>query len=87
MLNLAKYPLKTHPKIVKIGKSEVISVQKEDHYREKKPYFKSFPSCSSISTISNKQIKYSKKIIKPTYKEIQLHKDFLKNELKKNFFN
>jgi len=32
-------------------------------------------------------IKYSEKIIKPTYEEIQLHKNFLKNELKKNFFN
>ena len=34
-----------------------------------------------------KFIKYSKKIIQPTSKEIQLHKNFLKNELKKNFFN
>ena len=31
--------------------------------------------------------KYSKKIIKPTSEEIQSHKNFLKNELKKNFFN
>ena len=34
-----------------------------------------------------KFIKYSKKIVKPTSEEIQLHKNFLKNELKKNFFN
>ena len=34
-----------------------------------------------------KFIKYSKKIIKPTSEEIQSHKNFLKNELKKNFFN
>ena len=33
-----------------------------------------------------KFIKYSKKVIKPTSNEIQLHKNFLKNELKKNFF-
>ena len=32
-------------------------------------------------------IKYSKKIVKPTTKEINLHKDFLKKELKKNYFN
>ena len=32
-------------------------------------------------------IKHSKKIIKPTSEEIKLHKNFLKNELKKNFFN
>jgi len=34
-----------------------------------------------------KFIKYSKKVIKPTSEEIQSHKNFLKNELKKNFFN
>ena len=34
-----------------------------------------------------KFIKYSKKIVKPTSEEIQSHKNFLKNELKKNFFN
>ena len=34
-----------------------------------------------------KFIKYSKKIIQPTSEEIQLHKKFLKNELKKSFFN
>ena len=34
-----------------------------------------------------KLTKYSKTIIKPTSEEIQLHKNFLKNELKKNFFN
>jgi len=32
-------------------------------------------------------IKYSKKIVKPTAEEIKLHKDFLKKELKKNYFN
>ena len=31
--------------------------------------------------------KYSKKIIKPTSEEIRLHKNFLTNNLKKNFFN
>ena len=30
---------------------------------------------------------YFKKVIKPTETEIKLHKDFLKNNLKKNFFN
>ena len=29
----------------------------------------------------------TKKIIKPTEEEIQLHKLFLKSKLKKNFFN
>jgi len=35
----------------------------------------------------DKFTKYSKKIVKLTTEEIQLHKNFLKNELKKNFFN
>ena len=30
---------------------------------------------------------YSKKIIKPTKEELELHKLFLKSKLKKNFFN
>ena len=34
-----------------------------------------------------KFIKYSKKIVKPTSEEMQLHKNFLRDELKKNFFN
>ena len=34
-----------------------------------------------------KFIKYSKKITQPTFEEIQSHDKFLKNELKKNFFN
>ena len=34
----------------------------------------------------DKFTKYSKKIVKLTSEEIQLHKNFLKNELKKNFF-
>ena len=35
---------------------------------------------------NTKFTKYSKKIIQPTSEEIQLHKNFLKNEQKKNFF-
>ena len=32
-------------------------------------------------------IKYSKKVIKPTDEEIKLHKDYLKKQIKKNYFN
>ena len=32
-------------------------------------------------------IKYSKKVINPTTEEISLHKEFLKKEIKKNYFN
>tara|TARA_B100001540_G_scaffold252668_1_gene229111 strand:- start:666 stop:1337 length:672 start_codon:yes stop_codon:yes gene_type:complete len=35
----------------------------------------------------NSKINYSKKIIKPSDKELALHKEFLKNSLKKNYFN
>ena len=38
---------------------------------------------SSFKTINN----YSKKIVKLSDKELSLHKEFLKNQLKKNYFN
>ena len=38
---------------------------------------------SNFKTINN----YSKKIVKPSDKELSLHKEFLKNQLKKNYFN
>ena len=42
---------------------------------------------SEINNENNNIISYSKKIIKPTKEEIELHKLFLKSSLKKNFFN
>ena len=42
---------------------------------------------SEINNENNNTISYSKKIIKPTKEEIELHKLFLKTSLKKNFFN
>ena len=36
---------------------------------------------------SNDLNKYYKKVVKPTEEEIKLHKEYLKNSLKKNFFN
>jgi DNA polymerase-3 subunit epsilon len=36
---------------------------------------------------SSEPIQYYKKIIKPTEEELRLHRDYLKNNLKKNFFN
>jgi len=35
----------------------------------------------------NKVKSYFKKVIKPTSDEIKLHKDFLKTNLRKNYFN
>ena len=36
---------------------------------------------------SNKTNQYCKKVIKPSEKELKLHKEYLKNNLKKNLFN
>ena len=41
----------------------------------------------NITEIKDNNFQYYKKIIKPSEKEIELHKKFLKNSLKKNFFN
>ena len=53
-------------------KEPTLDFQKQDHKSE-------------ISRSGN--ILYFKKIIKPTLDEIKKHKDFLKKDLKKNFFN
>ena len=42
---------------------------------------------SSTDFTSNYKVQYFNKIIKPTEKELKLHKDFLKREIKKNNFN
>ena len=42
---------------------------------------------TSSKFYDNSKIKYFKKIIKPTEKELELHKKFLKKEIKKNYFN
>ena len=36
---------------------------------------------------SNDAKLYYKKIVKPTEEDLKLHKEYLKNSLKKNFFN
>ena len=48
----------------------------------------SFENEENLETIinSNNTNQYYKKIIKPTEEELKLHKDYLKNNLKKNFF-
>ena len=42
---------------------------------------------NGLDTINRKTKDYFKKIIVPTKEELKLHKKFLKNSLKKNFFN
>ncbi len=39
-----------------------------------------------MSESDNKKIKYYNKVVKPTKEEVKLHKNFLKTNLKKNFF-
>jgi len=41
----------------------------------------------NIAEINDNNIQYYKKVIKPSEEEINLHKNFLKNSLKKNYFN
>ena len=48
--------------------------------------FKNEDSEKTIISLNDTN-KYFKKVIKPTDEELKLHKDYLKNSLKKNFFN
>ncbi len=41
---------------------------------------------SSEENLIKNQISYCKKVIKPTEEDLKLHKEFLKREIKKNFF-
>jgi len=41
----------------------------------------------NLAEINDNNIQYYKKVIKPSEEEINLHKNFLKNSLKKNYFN
>ena len=40
-----------------------------------------------VTINSNESSKYYKKVIKPSEEELKLHKEYLKNNLKKNYFN
>ena len=53
---------------------------------QKEPLFDFKNDDSKNLIFSKKEISYYKKIIKPTEDELKLHKDFLKKEIKKNFF-
>ena len=37
--------------------------------------------------INNSKIQHYKKIVKPSEEELKLHKEFLKREIKKNYFS
>ena len=46
-----------------------------------------FQSEKKITDNNNENVQYYKKVIKPSDKEISLHQAYLKNNLKKNYFN
>ena len=48
--------------------------------------FKNEENVKTIINLNNNN-QYYKKVIKPTEEELKLHKEYLKNNLKKNFFN
>ena len=53
---------------------------------QKEPLFDFKNDDTENLNFSKKEISYYKKIVKPTEDELKLHKDFLKKEIKKNFF-
>ena len=54
---------------------------------QKEPKLNFNSKVNEIDKTTNTNISYFKKVIKPNEKEIQNHKQYLKNHLKKNFFN
>ena len=46
-----------------------------------------FKQSDEIEETNNLKIEYYKKVIIPSKEELELHKEYLKNNLKKNFFN
>ena len=54
---------------------------------QKEPKLEFNNSDIASSEITENKVLYFKKIVKPTSDEIKIHNDYLKKELKKNFFN
>ena len=54
---------------------------------QKEPIFQFQKEIIEKEVENNEAILYSKKIIKPSKQELQNHKEFLKKEFKRNFFN
>ena len=54
---------------------------------QKEPTLNFLKQDEKVETQKNFKILYFKKIIKPTSEELKKHKDYLKKNLKKNFFN
>ena len=54
---------------------------------QKEPKLNFNSEVNEINKTMNTNISYFKKVIKPNEKEIENHKQYLKTQLKKNFFN
>ena len=66
---------------------ELLSKVYVNLFDQKEPLLNFENTDKVISLSDNKDLTYCKKVIKPTEKEIENHRMFLKNNLKKNFFN
>ncbi len=53
---------------------------------QKEPKFDLYSTKDEVIDVQNKSVLYFKKIIKPSDEEMSKHRDYLKNNLKKNFF-
>ena len=54
---------------------------------QKEPIFQFQKEIIKKGNENNEEIVYSKKIIKPSKQELENHKEFIKREFKRNFFN
>ena len=72
--------------IYKFQKSQKIRFKNESLLIEALTHKSSNKDFNNETSIKS-EFKYFDKIIKPTEEEIKLHKNFLKKEIKKNYFN
>jgi len=54
---------------------------------QKEPTLDFLKDDKKSQALSNEYILYFKKVVEPTTEELKNHKDFLKKNMKKNFFN
>ena len=72
---------------------ESVQKNRDLYYRQKEQIRRLSPNISFNETASRfggtmrrRNTSYYKKVVKPSLTELQNHKDYLKNKLKKNFF-
>ena len=84
MKNFREAVLEGIPKTLPKQKNRSININLID---QKEPIFQFHKETIKKENESNQEIIYSKKIIKPSKQELENHKDFIKREFKRNFFN